>query len=448
MGSGRRRGDGDIPDLGAPLPARSKPPSSDATSGDSLFGSGTFDAGDFEGASLDLALDDVPDPRTSLRSPSSGDRTGDAIERTAQAARSLPPRPAKDDRQWPTGTSPDSASLGIEPAEVTLTAEYGAPPANPFAAVVYATRVLVRKRALRARVRELDARLTAAERERDKLLSTMLAGVRGVLTGTADGQRLLEPVARIEAMAVERLTALSGASADYERRSAELGREEASLAQERNACAAAVERAAAELAERKHAHQREEAKKKRLYIEVTAILDAVEKAGGVPTAEQAARLAAREADIATHKPDLDRTADAAAAASAAVAAAEATGREVARRARDVERRRTALAADSRKQLGAHSQGVEEAETHLLVATAEAARGVLAARGRLVDVPGGMLEAIQAADKAVAGAARELTRHVLALDAHDHDGLKTGLMTAFGVLAAVLLVAIVLIAMKG
>src|SRR3954471_16303115 len=100
MSSGRRRGSDDIPDLGAPLPAHSKPPgrtpvlstppadgkppADEAASSDSMFGSGTFDAGDFEGASLDLALDDAPDLRTSLRSPPSVDRTGDAIERTAQ----------------------------------------------------------------------------------------------------------------------------------------------------------------------------------------------------------------------------------------------------------------------------------------------------------------------------------------------------------------------------
>jgi len=123
-------------------------------------------------------------------------------------------------------------------------------------------------------------------------------------------QRLLEPVARIEAIG-------SGPPHGAERRERRLRTarrrarsRRASLAEERNTSATAVERAAAELAERKHAHQREEAKKKRLYIEVTAILDAVEKAGGVPTADQAARLAAREADIAAHKPDLDRTADA------------------------------------------------------------------------------------------------------------------------------------------
>jgi len=120
---------------------------------------------------------------------------------------------------------------------------------------------------------------------------------------------------------------------------------------------------------------------------------------------------------------------------------------VARRARDVERRRAALAADSRKQLGAHSQGVEEARTHLLRAAAEAARGVLAARGRLLDVPGAMLEAIQAADKAVAGAARELERHVLRRDAYDHDGLKTGVVTALGILLAVVLVAVVLMMLR-
>ena len=60
MGSEKRRGNGDIPELGAPPVVRSKPPENEATSSDSLFGSATFDA-DFAGGSLDLALDDGPD---------------------------------------------------------------------------------------------------------------------------------------------------------------------------------------------------------------------------------------------------------------------------------------------------------------------------------------------------------------------------------------------------
>jgi hypothetical protein len=448
MGSERRRGNGNIPDLGAPPPVRSKPPESEATSSDSLFGSATFD-GDFEGASLDLALDDAPDLRSSFRAPPSGGHVGDVIERTAESAQSLPPRsiparPAKDERAWPTGTSPDSTALAVDPSEVALTAGFGPAPANAFAAIAYATRVVARRRELRARVQELNDRLTDAERDRDKLLSTMLTGVRAELAGSPDGRRVLEPVTRIEAMAVQRLTALSGENADYERRATELSREEVSLQSERDANAKVVERAAAELAARQHEHQREEAKKKRLYIEVTAVLDTVEKAGGRPTADQAAQLATREADIAAHKPQLDRAAEAVATASAGVESAQGTGKALEKRARDLERRRAALAAESRKRIGAHTQSVDEAEAHLLLAAADASRGVLAARGRLVDVPGAMLDAIQAADKMVADRLRELERHVRALDAHDAEGLKTGILTASGILVAVVLVAMVLL----
>src|SRR6185436_19095557 len=167
MTSKRPRSDGPIPDLGSGSPSAARPSKSEqlgslapsrpsksdqlggAATGDAFFGSGTFDADDF-GESLDLALDDGTDARSGPRSAHDAS-VDEHIERTAETARSLPARPPVEDGPWPTGLSPSSASIELDPAEIALTAEYGAAPSNVLATPWYAARTLLRRKALAVR---------------------------------------------------------------------------------------------------------------------------------------------------------------------------------------------------------------------------------------------------------------------------------------------------------
>jgi hypothetical protein len=458
MTSKRSRDDLKIPDLG-PAPSRPsksdvvaparpsksdvvapvRPSKSDALAGgmtgDGFFGSGTFDTDDL-GDSLDLALDEGGDGATRASGGASGD---DEIERTAEGARSLPARPVVDDGHWPTGLSPSSVSIEIDPAELALTAEYGPAPESAFATPLYAVRTLLRQRALAARVRELGAALATAESARDGLLVALVEMLDPVLRASTDGRRLLDPVIRIEALADERRAALIGVNAEYETKLAGLDAEQAALDADGAAAAKAVEQAAAVLEERRLARDRLEARKKRLYIEVRGVLDAVEKAGGHPTPEQAAIIEAREADVAAQKPELERATQAFEGAAAGRAAAEAASREIARRRTDLARRQASLDAEFQKRSGAHVHGVDEAESHRTQAAVDAARAVLAARGRVVDVPRAQREELSQADDRVAAAARELERHVRAVDSYDRSALTTGLAIVAGAVASVLLI---------
>ena len=445
-----KRMSGMTPAATGSLPSPSLTPQSslesNAGAGDALFGSGTFDAEHFGGESLSLSLADdaeLDDGHRTTHSISLEDGE-DVLEQTATSARSLPARPLESARHWPSGLSPDSASIELDTAEVAMTAEYGAAPAGYLEALGYAARVFNRKRALRARVKELNDRFLSAERDRDALLAGMIDALRPALERSPDGRKVLESLGRIEALADEKRSALTGLNAGFTRLGAELTVEATGLANERAANERDQELARAVLAERLHAHDRVEARRKRLYIEVRAVLDVVEKAGGQPSPAQAAQLAAREAEIAAQKPELEHTEREVTESEAVVAAAEVVGKDIARRARDVERRRAVLATEAQKQLGAHSQGVNEAEAHRSEAVVEAARSVLAARGRVADVPGSTLDAIARADEAVAGRARDLERHVRALDAYDRDGMKKGVTAALAILAAVMIVLLVVL----
>ncbi len=369
----------------------------------------------------------------------------DAIESTAANARALPARPMEAARTWPTGVSPESASIDLDPSEVALTAEYPDPPATPFAALPYAINVLLRKRALGATVSRLNGTLLEAERRRDALLVSMIEERRPELERAPDGRKLLEFVTRIETLAEEKRNALSGLSEEVRRLSAELDAEATTVAKARKESARGVEIAKAVLDERVTRHDRADARMKRLYIEVRAILDAVEKAGGEATPAQNAELTAREAEVAAHRPGLERALGELEEAKAALETKEAADEDVARRMRDVERRRTALATEAQKRLGAQTHSVTEAEAHRAEAMIEAARGVLAAKGRVVDVPATTLEAIAAADADVESCARELERYVRALDAYDADAMKNGVVTALALAAIVVLTVVWLLA---
>jgi hypothetical protein len=411
---------------------------------DGFFGAGNFDEDSFGG--LDIALDDGHAVSSHPRATGAialGDADEDGIERTAAGARALPARAAQEIRRWPSGKSPDSASMALDPAEIALIADHGAPPASAALALPYFVRVFGRRRALRARVRELNDRLVATETERDRLLATMVDDGRTLLAAAPEGKRLLEPLDRIESLAGERRTALSGVNAEYDRRAAELDEEEAQLAAAHARSLEEVEKARTAAAGRARTLERAEAKKKRFYIEIRAVLDAVEKAGGQATPEQRTQLAAREADVAAQKPELEAAQRAAAEANTELAAKEATAKDVARRWREVERRKATLGAESQKNLGAHEKGVSEAESHRLHAAVDVAHGILLAQGRLIDVPTATLEGIAAADAKVEEAARNLERHVRSLDAHDPAAYKNGLFAAIAVAASVALLVLVL-----
>ena len=451
MPSGQKpRSDKDIPDLAAPV--RSARPGPQRTaSGQSAavrtsrgpnsgpmeyFGSGTFDLDPLgDGSSSPLALDtrDAHDEvSSSRRRPATSPSTGDSFESTKTSAETLGRRePVREaGPTWPTGTSPDPASLDVDPLEVGITSDFGPAPTNVALAPAYAMRVFFRRRELRTQIAELGATFEVAEKARDELLVALAEHVRERAANDEELAKLFAGVSAVEGVARTRKANLVGVSTEYDELSSKLEEERAAIERAVAENAQTVESARHALAERRRVLDRAEARKKRAYIEIRGILDLVEKSGGGPSAPQTAKLDELERAVAAQKPELD-------AATAAVAETEATfhdaengARELDKRTRELERQRRALDARFKKQLGVRTGGVTDAEKDRALSLADAARKVLALRGR-TDVPTATLDRIAQGDRVVLERALELEKHVRARNTYDIAAFKRGVAIAAG-----------------
>lgn len=458
MPSGQKPRSGqDIPDLAAP--ARSARPGPQRTaSGQSAavrtsrgpnsgpmeyFGSGTFDLDPLgDGSSSPLALDprDAHDEvSSSRRRPATSPISGDSFESTKTSAESLARRdPVRDaGPAWPTGSSPDPASLDVDPLEVGITSDYGPAPTNLALAPAYAVRVFFRRRELRTQIAELGTSFEVAEKARDELLVALAEDVRAKAANDEELAKLFAGVSAVEEVARTRKANLVGVSAEYDELSAKLEEERAAIDGSASENAKILESARATLAERRRVLDRAEARKKRAYIEIRGILDLVEKSGGGPSDAQSAKLDELERAVAAQKPELDLAAATVAETEATLRDVENGERELGKQTRELDRQRRALDARFKKQLGVRTGGVNDAEKDRALSLADAARKVLALRGRGADVPKATLDRIAQGDRIVLERALELEKHVRARSAYDADAFKRGIVIAAG--AALLVV---------
>ncbi|HEX4335003.1 MAG TPA: hypothetical protein VH062_03765, partial [Polyangiaceae bacterium] len=262
MVAGRKTtGDDEIPDLGAPMSGQGRTAGRSGvtpkTTG-SLAPRDPFDDELDEGhrTTHSISLEDEGD---ALSYPLALDHGEDALESTSAGARSLPARPREPEKKWPSGLSPDSASIDLAATEIAMTAEYGPPPANHFAALSYAFRVFARKRALRGRVKALNDELVQAEHDRDGILGRMIDSLRPELAQSDAGRKVLEPLDRVEVLANEKRTALSGLSDGFHRRSTELDAEATGIGKELETSKRDTELARAVVDERQHSYDRVDA---------------------------------------------------------------------------------------------------------------------------------------------------------------------------------------------
>jgi hypothetical protein len=399
-----------------PSPANTvKPVSEFASDVQDYFGSGNFDADHFGDVHANLETVDV---------------VGGAAALLA--------------RTWPTGTTPDSTALVVDPVEVRLAADYGPPPKNAFSSPFYAVRVARRRGELEASTKQLSGALSEAEQRRDELLVATALELRGKVLLVEGGEDLFAPVVEIERLALERRSSLAGTNAEYDRRARELEERAQGVREEAARTELEVERAAQALAKQRETLERVMAKKKRLYIEIRGIMEAAEKSGGGFSASQSARIAELESAVASHGPEVERCERDVGAAETLLASAEADGKQVGRRLIEAERRQGALDEEFQKQIGVRAEGVHESERARVQALSEVMRKILAARGDIVEVPQESLESIAKADQAVHARALELEKFLRALDAFDYDAYGRG-RVIIGV-AIALVIAVIVVAL--
>jgi hypothetical protein len=431
-------------------PERGAPSARQSPSVEDYFGSGTFDADHFGDVGGSPEIDAVSGAdRTFEAAAVPDDVTFSAAGVSLEIEPTEGPRGFSKGRalassgMWPTGRSPESASLVIDPVDVRLAAGYGRASANVFFAPVYAVRVVRRRSEIEAAVKRLAAALADAEKKRDELLVAAALELRGKVLLTEGGEALFAPVLEIEKLALERRSSLAGTNAEYDQRAREIEEGADALKGEAARLDAELDRAARVVAMHREAFDRASAKKKRLYIEIRAIMDAAEKSGGDFTDSQSTRIAELEAAVAAHKKDLDEAEKNVEAAEAAREAAEIACKRVVRRLAEAVRVRRALDDEFREKIGGRAEGVSESERLRAEALAEAMRAILAARGRIVEIPKETLDALTRADRTVHDRALELEKLVRALDSHDRDAYRRGRIV-IGVAVAVLIGAVVIL----
>jgi hypothetical protein len=366
--------------------------------------------------------------------------TGAAVELLSSTPAHEPARQASS-AGWPTGRSRATDQLPVDPMEVTLVADYGPPPQNAVLTPMYAYRVLSRRRALQRAVTEHHAALSREEAERDGALAQLAHELRAVLEASEVFRRVLEPVREIERLAGDRNAALSQADAGFREQMGKFDQELGQLGE-------AMARASAVVTERSKAAEatendlrRVEAKHKRVQIEIRGVLDVARQvvgpAGGDIPPAQAAQLAQLQARATALEPELSSARAAHAASSAALAEAQAELRRIEGQGRQLQRQKAEASGSLGQQLSARAAGVSEAEGQRIQALAEVARAVLAARGS-VAVPEANLQALGQHEARVEAQAVRLETHVRALDSHDRDKVRQGIILTLSAIGIVLL----------
>jgi hypothetical protein len=342
---------------------------------------------------------------------------------------------------WPTGRTRPADQLPIDSAEVALIAGYGNAPNNALLAPVYAYRVLARRGPLKRAIAEHHAALVQAELARDTQLMQLATELRPVLEANEGFRRLLEPIREVERVATERNAALSEADAGYHEQMARFDAELAQLAEAVTNARAIYDHRRANAEGTEQELRRAEAKHQRVQIEIRGVMDIARQAlgpagGDMPPAE-AARLAELQARATALEPELLRARSAHAAARSLQDQAQADLRRVQNQVGQVEREKGSAGSSLEKQLTARVAGVSEAEEQRRSALAEVARAALATRGG-VAVPEPLLQALRGHDQTVDAQATRHETHVRALDSHDRERVKQGVILVLSAAGIVLL----------
>jgi hypothetical protein len=431
----------------APEPSAGSP----SPNAQDYFGSANFDGDHFGGDDGFLSLDtseplDLPKGFSSSPPPSGFGAASTPLPAASISSSSASPPVSsaarRDDRRvWPTGITPATETIQIERAELLELAAYGDAPSFALLAPLYSFRVIGRRRALRAVIRTLLDEFVGTEHARDKLLADLARDFRSEMPEGSPAAKLYAPVSEKEQRARDEQGALAGANGDYQRGVSAI---EAEVAETRRALTeirstlASRQTAFVQAEEKK---TRAEAKKKRLYVELSGIVAQAEKAGGKIPQEHLATVARLESEIAAQKPDLERVERHYAETKAAFSVIRDEERRLIDQERESDRKRRTLDGEFEQKIGLRSEGAHAAERATEAALADVGRALLAARTPMGELELNFFTALQRADGDVATAARAVEKHVRALDAYDESVYKRGLViaAAAGLALVVLLV---------
>jgi hypothetical protein len=341
---------------------------------------------------------------------------------------------------YPAGTSPNPEDIDIDPVDVDVFAGYGRKPASPVLAPAYSWHVFRRKRELKAQLATSDQRITAAELERDRLLSRAVEEQRPRIEKNERFGKLIDDLKKVEDQQAERSRALEGANAEY---GAEVGKIDAETAKlDAQAHKLEAERAArqknvdacAEVAARANAQY------KRVAFEARALKNAAEKAEAqgqkLDPSAQLSALAQKAAPLTAQAQKAEAALN---DARAKVAEIEELKRRLTSERGKLQKQRKEIDKRFEPVLGLRSEGVQAVDEQKLAIFAEIGRAVMSLHGG-IPVDKTTLEAIRKADAAVLDGYYQQKLRLLALDGYDRAAFKQGaqIIAAAGALLVALL----------
>jgi hypothetical protein len=338
---------------------------------------------------------------------------------------------------WPMGVTATRGQLQLDPIEIRLLANYGAPPTIGPLNALYAVRVTLRKKALKTALRSIEHELLLAEAARDAELAELAQDKLPEIQQSEGFRRLLSPLSELESLANDRGRALSATNAEQ---AAELGRFDAELAavqRELEAQRAARTELTGIVDAREQTLRRIDARYKRIFIDMRALEQQAAQrlgpAGGEMPADLHAQLLPLKAQADALKPELEGARAAAEGSRAELSARMKASQQLEERAREIERKKAQLRDRYRHQLSEREQGLDEAVAKRRNLLADVGRAVLASRGG-VSVDERFLENLRRADAKVLELVKKSELHVVALDSCDDAKVKSGFAWIFGTLA--------------
>ena len=367
-----------------------------------------------------------------------------------EVSRSL--APTEEARQLPRGVTPDATEFELSPDDIARVGGYGAAPTNIVTAVPYAWRVLLRRRALLADVKQARQRLDQAETERDLALGAVARSWRDRLRQDGRFQAVLETAGSADRQVETESQALAGANTQYRERAENLGTRRTELERERTTLIDVESQRETALTAREAEHQRASAQLQRLQI-VLRNAEQLEAQVADPTtgltlpADHTATKAEAEAALPGAKANVQEHARRVKAATDHVKEArDATG-AVTRKLRQLDTERRQLDAEFAKESHSRATLVADAQRVQRQAWAELARQLLAVElGK--EISNEDANELLAHDASVARLAADNHRFLLALDSYDRAAVRRGFVASAVAAVLVVVLAGVLVYLAG
>lgn len=294
------------------------------------------------------------------------------------AMRAAPSFVTPDQREWPSGCSPEREHLVLDAARVATIAAYGRAPSSFLLSPLYAVRVLARRLHLREASANAEAQLAEQTQAREALLGQLTQRVRPELDQSVGFRAALAGLHQLES---ELGTHANETAATQARFAGEL----AALAAQQSACSSedaerrrSLERSGEQLGIAEQHLRRAEARHKRIAIELRALEPRADGSATAPAA--AASVASLVAEADALLPELEERRRHLVACEQSHLHAERALRETELRMTELTRRGRELEHGLAKQLRAQAPTASKVAREYARALAELGTRVLASPG--------------------------------------------------------------------